>query len=734
MVSSTPVSRMTDTEVDVRLLGRALLRALPWILIASLLAGAAIFAVLSIIKPTYKADAKILIESGESSITRPAGDAADTQAMLAQEGISSQVQLIRSRELALTVVRKLDLASRAEFNESAGLGAMIGRYLASLGLGKDPSAIPAEEKVLDNFNDKLSVFPVEKTRVITIEFSSHDPDLAARAANAIADAYIALQRSAKLDTSQGATTFLESEIASLRDRVKTAEGKVESYRTENDLFTGGRTGSATDPTSTLQQQQLGDLNAELTKVRASRGDAEAKAGQIRAGLKNGSALTSMDVLNSPLIQRLSEQEVALRAQIAQLSATLLPGHPRIKELNAQLADLRAQVRTEADKILSGLEAEAKLAQAREDQIKRDLAGLKVTTAKSNDAEVQLRALQREAASERELLESYMLRYRDAVARQSGRYLPVDARVISRAAAPVTADFPKKVPMTGAAIAALMLLAFAWVGVRELLSGRPMRTVSYEEALPVVPGAVPVNGRMRWQSDDSVRRIMPHDPVIAPGLDAAVEPSLAAIGGRIATAGAKRILVTTAEESPGVGRPLAAVALARTLARSGSRVILVDFRKDGADRIAMGEEHELPGFGDLYAGNASFAQVIFRDRSSSAHFIPAGRLPLPPDLGDGTRLATVLDALDYTYDHLVLDGADHLIDRLGPSAGAVVLVTETDAADPRTVRAYERISRASPAEVLLLIADAAPPPDEPDLFDSLATTPAPEREAARSTAA
>ncbi len=199
--------------------------------------------------------------------------------------------------------------------------------------------------------------------------------------------------------------------------MQTAEAKVETYRSTHDLFD---TGSSTTGTTTLSQQQLSDLNTELTRTRATRADAEAKASQIRQALQANNVPNVTDVLNSQLIQNLVAQEVELRAQIAQLNATLLPAHPKMRELNAQLAGLDGQIAGEAKKILESLEGEAKLAAAREDEIQNSLTGLKQTAATANDAGVELRALEREAAAERDLLESYLGRYREALAREQGQ--------------------------------------------------------------------------------------------------------------------------------------------------------------------------------------------------------------------------------------------------------------------------------------------------------------------------
>src|SRR5205807_6140501 len=116
--------------------------------------------------------------------------------------------------------------------------------------------------------------------------------------------------------------------------------------------------------TTLSSQQLGEVNSQLAAARAQKSDAEAKAKFIRDLLKSGKSLESAEFLNSELIRRLSEQRVTLRAQLAEQSSTLLDGHPRIKELKAQTADLDRAIRDEAEKMVRLLVYVAGIAGAR----------------------------------------------------------------------------------------------------------------------------------------------------------------------------------------------------------------------------------------------------------------------------------------------------------------------------------------------------------------------------------
>ena len=710
----------TDVEIDFGALMHALRHRLPYLALFVVLVAAGTWMILGRIAPTYKSETTLIVEGADASLSGTGQGAGDSTLIDAQ-AITSQVQIIKSRDLAEAVVQKLDLANTPEFAGRAR-SSLVGSLLEKIGLAKPPAPTPAtEDQVLDTFAAKLSVYAIENSRVIAIDFSSTDPQRAADVANAVADEYLSRESAAKRDTSGDAAQYLSDQIVALRGKVESAEGAVEDYRSQHNLFDSG----GSTPT-TLPQQQLTDIANQLNQVRASRVAAEARASQIQSALVSNGVPNITDVLNSPVIQNLAEQEVALRAQIAQLSATLLPGHPKMKELVAQLAGLDQQIASEAQKILASVQAEVKVDQAQEQQLQAELDASKQTNATANDAGVELRALEREAAADRDLLETYLTQYRQAVGREQANNLPADARVISRAAVAAAPDFPKKVPLTAAATMAALILAIAFILLRELASGRPMRRIAYAAepvapAAPVAPrpaevmarampqpAAVPVASAPRdTEPNESTLAAARTETMPVPPAADRVEESLRAIARRVAETGEKRVLVTLAEGSDAEGRPLGAVALARALARNDDRVILIDFRSDGADAASMGEGQELLGFSDLFEGDASFAQVIFRDRKSRVHFIPAGHHALSAESIELDSLETILSALTLTYDYVVLDVADEMIRLLAPGTGLAVVVSEHPADDPRTIAAFDRITAITDIEVMLLVVDPLP---------------------------
>ena len=328
--SNAEVDGNSGGELDLSGVGAAIWRARRWIALTTLVCAGAAIAFVSVVKPRYTAEAKALVENQESWFTRPDKALADQgQTAPDAEAVASQAQVVLSRDLARDVIRALNLKGNPEFDPAAGSPGLLSG-LASIFGGKPNSRdLAPEDRIFENYYDRLFVFPVVKSRVLQIEFTSQDPELAARAANAIAEAYIGLQSTAKRQNARVVAASLATLLADLRARVGEAERKAEEFRASNGIVLGANNISMTT-------QQLGDMNGQLTLARAAQADAQAKSRLIRDMLRDGRIGEVPDVANNDLIRRLSEQRALARGQIASEGRTLLPGHPRLKELSAQL--------------------------------------------------------------------------------------------------------------------------------------------------------------------------------------------------------------------------------------------------------------------------------------------------------------------------------------------------------------------------------------------------------------
>src|SRR5262249_23206408 len=211
-MTNRPLPPATDPELGVHHRPLSLVRALSYLIVLSGIVAVVTFVVVSRIPPIYKSEATVLIESGESGLTRTSDAAADASTSFDEQVIASQVQLIRSRDIARKVAAQLDLQSQPEYKEAIVGGSLFTDFLVRFGLARNPVDSSVEERILALYYQRLEVSTVGKSRVIAVAFSSSDANLAADAANAIADAYLDLRRAAKPDATAAATKYLESEI------------------------------------------------------------------------------------------------------------------------------------------------------------------------------------------------------------------------------------------------------------------------------------------------------------------------------------------------------------------------------------------------------------------------------------------------------------------------------------------------------------------------------------------
>ncbi|MYZ48487.1 GumC family protein [Propylenella binzhouense] len=672
-----------ETELDLGALAAALWRH-AWILgLVTVVAAILAYVLLSAVEPLYTADTRILIEDRESPLTRPRDAAAVTAERYDESAIQSRVEVLRSRDIATTVIDRLDLTHRPEF-EPAAKPSLVDSILIAVGMKRPAPAAATRERVMDTYFARLSVYPIDKSRVIGVDFEAPNAQLAADVANAIAEAFVDLQQKAEQESSMAATAWLEREIDRLRGRVEQAEADVAAYQSSEGLFD---TSSNAAGTTSLSSQQLTDLNAELSRAKAARAEAQSRAALVREVLANGGSLeTSQEVLNSPLMQRLRERQVALRSEIAQLSTSLLPGHPRIAALQTELGNLNRQVRDEAQKILQSLETAARVAQAREDSLVKDLNTAKAAVASSNEKEIRLRALEREARAQRDLLETFLGRYREAVARSDAEYVPVDARIISRAVPPRKPSWPKKGLLTVVVGLAVLLLGATAILVREFTSGRAFRIIAGE------PLAIP---------DALGEPARPAEPPSVFGsaarLAARERPGTAELAEVLVQPGVRTVLFAGLAGGEGAGE--IAVAAARLAARENVRPIILDIGVPGSPAL----RGEGPGLGELLAGNAAFGEVIRRDDTSRVHYIAIGATDEDPPL---QRLTLVVAALAHTYDKVIVV-ADSLEDwpneHVRPDLAAVLCRAGVSEAERR--RAYQDVlERGARSAILVRLED------------------------------
>jgi polysaccharide biosynthesis transport protein len=683
--TTKPAAAVLTGDLDFRVLGQALVRKRRWIIVPTVLAAVLSIAAVNLVTPRYKSEARILIDGRENIFLRPNGERNDERAApLDSEAVTSQVQLLLSRDLARDIIKKNKLAERPEFDPVLQGLSPLKSLLALFGIGRDPFSLTPEERVLDAYFDRYTAYAVDKSRVIVIEFQSLDPDLAARVANSIAEGYLVLQQDARQQQAKSASQWLSGEIDNLRKKVADAESRVEDFRSKSSLFVGTNN-------TTLSNQQMGELNTQLNNARALKSDAESKARLIREMLQSGKPIEASEVLNSELTRRLSEQRVTLRAQLAEQSSTLLDGHPRIKELKAQLADLDRQLREEAGKISRSLDNDARIASGRVEGLSASLDQLKKQATSTNGQDVQLRALEREAKAQRDLLESYLAKYREANTRENIDAAPADGRIISRATVSNTPAYPKKLPIVLIATLATLMLSSGTIVTGELLHMTAPRA-----AAVFASSSAPARAAAATLATAPVFSETRTDLV-------EIERLAEQLRGDGDAARKVTVLGTASNESI----TLTALTLARLIVRT-ARVVVVDLSMSPTI-AAVSVDPAAPGLAELMLGEASFSQVITKDRLSRIHLVSAGRPGSDRALLQSPRLTLAIDALLRVYDHVLLDAgtaSDLPAELLTKQARAVVVPDASMAADARTVMC-DQLRAVGFNEVTMLSQSAQP---------------------------
>ncbi len=628
-------------DIDITAIWRALRASLPKLIVASLALGIIAFAALSVIVPRYTSEAQIQVvpaerEGAPGDSTSQSSDA--VAARLDKEAINTHLRALMSPDLAREIIAEEGLAKKPEFNGALQPPTLLGRIRSALDF--TPGKESEQDRVLQAYFDRLNVYSPKESRFIGIQFSSQDPKLAAEVANRIAETYrtsLATRTVAGTDEVQKA---LQPKIDKLVQEVSEAEAAVERFRGQANIFKGG-----TGDTS-LNQQQLGELTAELSKAQAARSEAETRAQSVRDMVSAGNTEALPDVQKSPLIQNLVQQRVRLERQLSELSATLLPGHPRMRQIRADLAGLQRQIKAEVGKIVEGIEKGASVAAMREAAVKKNIEDLKANVVGSGDDQVKLRQLEAVAKSKRAELGRLQARYEANRARADSRAIPNDAQIVTSARASSVPSFPKRLPYAALVAVAILLFGIAIVATKALFTAaRAQKPAWSPAAAGLVRTAPQASSPTAPSAAKSVGAISTVDLVAALAGQLLVRPP--DIGGF-------RTLITG--ETDGVDSGPEAVELARTLADAGADVMLVDWSLDGHGIAESLGVRPRPGLAELLLGEAKFEDVVARIPASSAQIIATGGAADEPDeLLDPDQLNLALDALDTAYDHIIVAG-------------------------------------------------------------------------------
>jgi capsular exopolysaccharide synthesis family protein len=585
--------------------------------------------------------------------------------------VLAEIEVLRSRGLARKVAERLKLQNYEEFNPSLRqpeespfaflaefhprkfipeewkdfLKEALGRE-SRVDEPAEPEPVNLEEQQLSTATSilmgKIRVEEVEFAGVVTITVSSWDSKLAARIANEVPEAYILDQLESKFEATEKANAWLSEQLQDLEAKVAESERAVEIFREEHGLSeTSGRS---------LLDAQISELNSQLIVARAEQAEVEARLDQINRLLEAGGqgVETLSEVLSSPLIQQLRSQELQATGRISELSVEFGPKHPRMLQAQAELLEIRERIEIEVRKVAAGLENEADFARARVDSLEGSLSEAQGEFGEASQEAVRLRALEREAAANRTLFETFLNRFKETSSTQGME--TSDARLLSEAQVPGGPSYPDRrrelltIVFAGFVGACLLVLGLQFLnpGLRSPEQVQQSLGEYVLGVIPNVPGRKPL-----------------HDYVLAKPKSSLVE-ALNSLKFSLSLSDPdidiKALQVTSSV--PEEGKTSLALALGRVEAASGRKVILVDgdLRRTRIVR-ALGLERGHKGLSDLVvAGETDLSEFIMHDEKGGMDIMPIGTAEYANagDIFSSHRMRHILEELKSRYDLIVID--------------------------------------------------------------------------------
>lgn len=609
--------------------------------------------------PRYTATAQLLIGINAAKVVNI--EQVMTGNLKGDSAVLGEMEVIKSRELAHKVIDHLHLEQYKEFNPKLRTPSLWSQFSfknllpdswkEAIGLKKIDNRT-AEEKeearltaLTNSFLGKLKVSQVKRSQVINVGYESEDPKLAAKIANEVADQYIVGQLQAKFDATKKATDWLNDQLGELKQKVETSERAVEQYRKTHGLLEVRKEVG-------LSQQQLSDVNSQLIIARAQRAEAEAKYQQVEAIARSGRDVDSVaEVLNSSLISSLRQQESEVQRKYSEMLVEFGPRHPRMIQMQAELEDIQGKVRSEVKKIAAGLHNNMEVARAREGSLVASLRQMESKTSGSNQAEVEMHALEREASANKALFETFLSRFKETASTQGIEQ--ADARIISFAEIPLGPTYPKKNLLLMVSIAGALFAAVLLVFVLEMLnpgvrSPEQIQELFNMSTLGIVPKIMDAN-------------TVPHEYLLAKPQSALAEAvntlriSLSLLN---PDAEVKSLLVTSSV--PGEGKSTLAILTARHSACAGQRVVLVDtdLRRPTIGKMFKLKDNTL-GLTDLLMNHdLSINDVLVDDPDSGMKILTRGKSAFvnPVDLFASLRMKSIVEQLREQFDLVILDSA------------------------------------------------------------------------------
>lgn len=643
----TPENTEQDEEINLLDYWRILLKR-RWTVIATL----AMVLIIALVKtmlttPIYRSTSIVQIENDTLQVTKfegvePMGYNANF--------LETQIGLLNSRALAQRVVKQMGLQQSGELSRlwpasnwqrltALVRGAPDADDAASAAAAsqapvkEDPAAINA---LAASFQGGVSVSPVGNSRLVRISYDSPDPDFSRRAANAMAEAFVANNLDRRFGSATYAKGYLEDRLKEMKAKLEESERQLVAFAQKEQIVSAGGENGAS-----LTEQNLGSLNTAYATAKAERIRAESRWRQAQ-GLR-GSGLQAA-AGEDPMIKTLQESRAKLMLEYQDKLRLYKPGYPLMQQLKAQIDEINQQITAEEANIRSGIQAEYQAALQQEKMLEAQLSQSKGEVLDVQGRSIQYNIFKREVDTNRQLYDALLQRYKEVGVAGGVSANNIAVVDLAERGYKVLPDMSRNLTM--AAMAGLLLGALLAFGF-EYLDDTVKRPEDIEKKL-----GLPVLGAI-------------------PQLKAPMTPLRALEDVRSAFAESYRSLRTALQFStdhgvprsllitspvPGEGKSTTALVLAQMYAQLGKRVLVIDcdLRNPSLHR-QLGVENS-QGLSNYLAGASKPTDMIQPTQTPGLLFMPTGPLPPnPAELLMGPKMVSLLSTASEKFDLVILDG-------------------------------------------------------------------------------
>jgi capsular exopolysaccharide synthesis family protein len=596
-------------------------------------------------RPVFSATALLRVDREEprvlkfDQVVREDGELPQTQLQTFQ-------RLLQTRTLANKVIDILKLEHHSEFEKFRN----------------------QRSELTSAFLERLQVDVVRNARLIKVWFWSHDPDLSAAAANTLVDEFMSQHLGHKVEASRSATSFLSKHQDDARRRVEAAEARVADFLKENDIqFVG--VDRLHDPQA-LINQQLVILSDSLLKARAERIAKESALEQTRSAEKG--AIPA--VLQNPVIAKLKEEAAAVERKSRELGQAFKADYPRMQRLAENIAEVRAQLQEETQKIIGGITAEYQAALQNETQLQKLVDHQRSVAHKLEGQMGRYNLLRREAEASREVYTALSTRLKETQIAAS--LTTSNISIVDHAEIPLKPMGPGK---TMKLLLGAMVGLVAGVGLALLLDHRDtsIRDPDEIEAILNVPmlGVVPARPALdaRWAGALSQNgsagkgnfALVAHDASNSPLAEAFRNVRTSVVysaEGQLP----KTVLVASLHHDDGATSISTNCAISFAQLRTGN-VLVIDANMRHPSLHTFLGVPGAPGLSDVLTGGADLNDAItpawqreglkegVGRRIPGLYVLPAGNVPFnPADLLASQRFADLMTTLSDRFAHIVID--------------------------------------------------------------------------------